>query len=67
MATPTTSNQMIKYITKALQKPTVVSIIEREVYETRVGLLTAQSNLEYATAMVSYYNAKLRRLESTKV
>lgn len=58
---------MIKYITKALQKPTVVSIIEREVYETRVGLLTAQSNLEYATAMVSYYNAKLRRLESTKV
>lgn len=66
MATPTTSNQMIKYITKALQKPTVVSIIEREVYETRVGLLTAQSNLEYATAMVSYYNAKLRRLESTR-
>ena len=57
---------MIKYLTSLLSKPTVQSILERETYETRVGLLTAQSNLEYATAMVSYYSAKIRRLESTK-
>lgn len=58
---------MIKYLTTIFNKPTINSILERELYETKVGLLTAQSNLEYATAMVSYYNAKLRRLESNKV
>ena len=57
---------MINKIKEILNKPTIESILERETYETRVGLLAAQSNLEYATAMVSYYNAKLRRLESTK-
>lgn len=57
---------MIKYLTTLLSKPTIQTIIEKETYETRVGLLTAQSNLEYATAMVSYYNAKLRRLEAVK-
>ena len=58
---------MIKYLTTLFNKPTINSIIEREVYDTKVRLLEAQSSLEYATAMVSYYNAKIRRLESTKV
>lgn len=57
---------MIKYLTNLLSKPTIQAIIEKETYETRVGLLTAQSNLEWSTAMVSYYNAKIRRLETTK-
>ena len=58
---------MIDIIKKILNKPTVQSILERELYETKVGLINAQSNLEYATAMVGYYNAKIRRLETTKV
>lgn len=57
---------MIKYLTTVFNKPTINAIVEKELYETRVGLINAQSNLEYATAMVSYYNAKLRRLEGTK-
>ena len=57
---------MINWIKTLLQPPTISSILTKEIYETRVGLLNAQSNLEYQTAMVSYYNAKLRRLESTK-
>lgn len=57
---------MIKYIKTLIQPPTISSILTKELYETRVGLLNAQSNLEYQTAMVAYYNAKLRRLESTK-
>ena len=57
---------MIKYLTTLFNKPTVQAILEKELYETRVGLINAQSNLEYATAMVSYYNAKIRRLETTK-
>jgi len=57
---------MINYIKTLLKPPTIQSILVKELYETRVGLLTAQSNLEYQTAMVAYYNSKLRRLESTK-
>jgi hypothetical protein len=57
---------MINYIKTLIQPPTILSILDKELYETRVALLNAQSNLEYQTAMVSYYNAKLRRLESTK-
>ena len=57
---------MINYIKTLIQPPTIQSILTKELYETRVGLLNAQSNLEYQTAMVSYYVAKLRRLESTK-
>ena len=57
---------MINYIKTLLQPPTIQSILAKELYETRVGLLNAQANLEYQTAMVSYYNAKLRRLEATK-
>ena len=47
-------------------KPTVHGIIEQETYETKVALLSAQSSLEYYTAMVSYYKTKLTRLEATK-
>lgn len=57
---------MIDYLTNIFSKPTVSGIIEKEVYETKVALLTAQSSLEYYTAMVSYHKAKLLRLESTK-
>ena len=57
---------MINYIKTILKPPTISSILDKELYETRVALLNAQSNLEYQTAMVSYYNAKLRRLETTK-
>lgn len=57
---------MINYIKTLLKPPTLQSILVKELYETRVGLLNAQTNLEYQTAMVSYYNSKLRRLESTK-
>jgi len=57
---------MIEYLKTLLKPPTISSILTKEIYETRVALLNAQSNLEYQTAMVSYYNAKLRRLESTK-
>ena len=57
---------MINYIKTLIQPPTIQSILTKELYETRVGLMNAQSNLEYQTSMVTYYNAKLRRLESTK-
>lgn len=57
---------MINYLKTLIQPPTIQSILTKELYETKVGLLNAQSNLEYQTAMVSYYNAKLRRLQTTK-
>jgi hypothetical protein len=57
---------MIEYLKTLINPPTIQSILTKELYETRVALLNAQSNLEYQTAMVSYYNQKLRRLESTK-
>ena len=57
---------MIDYLTHIFSKPAVAGIIEKEIYETKVALLAAQSNLEYYTAMVSYHKAKLLRLESTK-
>lgn len=57
---------MITYIKTLLQPPTIQSILTKELYETRVALLNAQSNLEYQTAMVAYYKQKLLRLESTK-
>ena len=57
---------MINWIKTLINPPTISSILIKELYETRVGLLNAQANLEYQTATVSYYNAKLRRLESTK-
>lgn len=58
---------MIADIKALINRPTIQTIVEKELYETRVGLINAQADLEYATAMVSYYNAKLRRLETTKV
>jgi hypothetical protein len=58
---------MIYDIKALISRPTIQTLVERELYETKLGLHNAQSNLEYATAMVSYYNAKIRRLESTKV
>lgn len=57
---------MIEHLKNLLKPPTIQSIITKEIYETKVALLNAQSNLEYQTAMVSYYNQKLRRLETTK-
>lgn len=57
---------MITYLKTLLKPPTIHTIVTKELYETRVGLLSAQANLEYQTSMVTYYNAKLRRLESTK-
>jgi hypothetical protein len=57
---------MIDYLFNVFSKPAVAGIIEKEIYETKVALLTAQSSLEYYTAMVSYNKAKLLRLESTK-
>ena len=57
---------MIKDLKALLSKPTVQSILEREIYECKVNLLQAHSNLEYSTAMVSYYKQKLLRLEATK-
>lgn len=57
---------MIDYLTNLFSKTPVATIVEKEVYETKVALLTAQSNLEYYTAMVSYHKAKLTRLEATK-
>jgi hypothetical protein len=57
---------MINWIKTLLQPPTILSILDKELYETRVGLLRAQTNLEYQTAMVSYLVAKLQRLEVTK-
>jgi hypothetical protein len=57
---------MIKDLKAMLCKPTIQSLLEKEVYETKVNLLQAHSNLEYSTAMVTYYKQKLLRLESTK-
>jgi len=57
---------MINYLKALLSKPTIQSILEKEVYECKVNLLQAHSNLEYSTAMVTYYKQKLLRLETTK-
>lgn len=55
---------MFKKLKQLFEAPSAEVIAIRELEEAKRGLLDAQTGREYANAMCSYYESKIKRLSN---
>ena len=57
-------NELIEQAKAYFRRPTPLEVISKELAETHLGMLQAETAVDYAKSLVEYHSTRIERLES---